>query len=40
MKKLTLLLSAFFIVSCSEDTPLPPENTYTLTTSSSPPEVG
>ena len=40
MKKLTLLLSAFFIVSSSEDTPLPTENTHTLTTSSSPPEGG
>tara|TARA_B110001450_G_scaffold183514_1_gene171574 strand:- start:806 stop:1114 length:309 start_codon:yes stop_codon:yes gene_type:complete len=40
MKKLILLLSVLFIVSCSEDTPLPLENTHTLITSVSPPEGG
>ena len=38
MKKLILLLSVLFIVSCSEDTPLPLENTHTLITSVSPAE--
>ena len=40
MKKLILLLSFLFIVSCSEDTPLPLENTHTLITYVSPAEGG
>ena len=40
MKKIILLLSVLFIVSCSEDTPIPLENTHTLITSVSPPEGG
>ena len=40
MKKLILLLSVLFIVSCSEGTPLPLENTHILITSVSPPEGG
>ena len=40
MKKLILLLSVLFIVSCSEDTPLPLENTHTLITYVSPAEGG
>jgi hypothetical protein len=40
MKKLIPLLLVLFILSCSEDTPLPLENTHTLITSASPPEGG
>tara|TARA_R110000803_G_scaffold23303_3_gene57300 strand:+ start:82 stop:393 length:312 start_codon:yes stop_codon:yes gene_type:complete len=41
MKKLLLLLFSLFVFfSCSEDTPLPLENTHTLITSVSPPEGG